>query len=91
VKLTDVNTENLELDPIEADRFRKQDIVLNRALNDLDSFLNSLKLKFIKNSEITEKIQSTKKRIKSNRLTMNVEQCQKIKKELEEQINLLQG
>lgn len=79
-----LNPENLELDPIEADRFKQQDSVLNKSLEDLDSFLFSLKLRYSRNAAVKAKLIESKNWISKNRLTLNVDDCKRIKSELQQ-------
>lgn len=82
-----LNPSNLELDPIEADRFKNEDITLNKSLDDLNSFLINLRFKYSKNLNIMNKVAETKNWIFKHRLTINVEQCKSIKNDIQEFIN----
>lgn len=83
-----LNLTNLELDPIEADRFKKDDFNLNKSLEELDSFLSSLRVKYSKNTNIMNKIADTKNWIFKNRRTLSIDQCKVIRNDLQDFITL---
>jgi len=79
-----LNPENLEFDPIEADRFKQEDIALNKSLEDLDSYLLNLRLKYSRNEIVKGKIAEIKSWIIKNRLILSAEQCKSIKTDFQE-------
>jgi hypothetical protein len=79
-----LNLTNLELDPIEADRFKKEDFNLNRNLEEIDAIMNGLKIKHSKNLQILAKLAETKSWIFKNRRTITIDQCKSIKMNLQE-------
>lgn len=78
-----LNPENLELDPIEADRFKHEDLALNKSLEELDTFMLNLKLKHSRSTTIRARIGETKSWIVRNRLTLTLDQCRLIRNELQ--------
>lgn len=78
-----LNPENLELDPIEADRFKHEDLALNKSLEELDTFMLNLKLKHSRSTAVRARIGETKSWIVQNRLILTLDQCRLIRNELQ--------
>lgn len=81
-----LNRENLEFDPIEADRFKLEDMALNRSLQELDAFMASLPSKpamdAVTAMSVRAKIDETKMWILNNRLKLSIDVCESIRREL---------